>query len=56
MKRILDDIQTGVFAKNWILENQAGRPVFNRMRARGAEHQIEKVGAELRNNMPWLQK
>lgn len=56
MKRILDDIQNGVFAKNWILENQAGRPSFNRMRARNAEHQIEAVGAELRKNMPWLKK
>lgn len=56
MKRILTDIQDGVFAKNWILENQAGRPAFNRMRAHGAEHQIEKVGAELRSNMPWLKK
>ena len=56
MKRILDDIQTGVFAKNWILENQAGRPSFNRMRARCAETQIEAVGKELRDKMPWLQK
>ena len=56
MKRILNDIQTGVFAKNWILENQAGRPSFNRMRAIVADHQIEKVGKELRDQMPWLQK
>ena len=56
MKRILTDIQTGVFAKNWILENQAGRPSFNRMRAIVADHQIEKVGKELRDKMPWLQK
>lgn len=56
MKRILNDIQTGVFAKNWILENQAGRPSFNRMRAIGAQHQVEAVGKELRGKMPWLQK
>ncbi len=56
MKRILDDIQKGVFAKNWILENQAGRPSFNRMRAIVADHQIEQVGKELRDKMPWLQK
>ena len=56
MKRILNDIQTGVFAKNWILENQAGRPSFNRTRAIVADHQIEKVGKELRDQMPWLQK
>ena len=56
MKRILNDIQTGVFAKNWILENQAGRPSSNRMRAIVADHQIEKVGKELRDQMPWLQK
>ena len=56
MKRILTDIQTGIFAKNWILENQAGRPSFNRMRAIVADHQIEKVGKELRDKMPWLQK
>ena len=56
MKRILNDIQTGVFAKNWILENQAGRPSFNRMRAMVADHQIEQVGKELRDKMPWLQK
>ena len=53
---ILDDIQKGVFAKNWILENQAGRPSFNRMRAMVADHQIEQVGKELRDKMPWLQK
>ena len=56
MKRILDDIQKGVFAKNWILENQAGRPSFNRMRTMVADHQIEQVGKELRDKMPWLQK
>ena len=56
MKRILTDIQTGVFAKNWILENQAGRPSFNRMRVIVADHQIEQVGKELRDKMPWLQK
>lgn len=56
MKQILKEIQTGEFAKQWILENQANRPVFNAMRKKEREHQIEKVGAELRKMMPWLNK
>ncbi|MDQ0287006.1 ketol-acid reductoisomerase [Desulfofundulus luciae] len=56
MKRVLEEIQTGQFAKQWILENQANRPMFNAMRRREAEHPIEKVGRELRKMMPWLQK
>jgi ketol-acid reductoisomerase len=56
MKKLLDDIQDGTFARTWILENMAGRPNLNAMRARGKEHQIEKVGAELRAMMPWLGK
>jgi len=51
MKQILDDIQDGTFAKEWILENQAGRPSFNAMRRKNAEHLIEKVGKELRDMM-----
>lgn len=54
MKKILREIQTGQFAKEWILENQAGNPVFNAMRKREKELQIEKVGAEIRKMMPWL--
>ncbi len=56
MKKILAEIQSGEFAKKWILENQANRPVFNAMRKREAEHQIEKVGKDLRAMMPWLKK
>jgi len=51
MKQILVEIQDGTFAKEWILENQAGRPSFNAMRRKNAEHQIEVVGKELRNMM-----
>src|SRR5881398_3394229 len=54
MRRILDDIQTGRFAKEWILENQAGRPVFNALRRQSAEHPIEEVGERLRAMMPWI--
>ncbi len=56
MRQILAEIQNGEFAKKWILENQANRPVFNAMRRREAEHQIEKVGRDLRAMMPWLKK
>ncbi|MDT8903472.1 ketol-acid reductoisomerase [Anaeroselena agilis] len=56
MKQILAEIQNGEFAKKWILENQANRPVFNAMRRSEAEHQIEKVGRDLRAMMPWLKK
>jgi ketol-acid reductoisomerase len=56
MRQILAEIQSGEFAKKWILENQANRPVFNAMRKREAEHQIEKVGKDLRAMMPWLKK
>jgi ketol-acid reductoisomerase len=54
MRGVLRDIQDGTFAKNWILENQAGRPSFLAMRRAGAAHQIEQVGRELRAMMPWL--
>ena len=54
MKKILDEIQSGRFAKEWILENQAGRPVFNALRREGAEHPIEDVGERLRSMMPWI--
>jgi ketol-acid reductoisomerase len=56
MKDVLTEIQNGTFAKNWILENQAGRPGFLAMRRAGAEHQIEAVGKELRGMMPWLKQ
>jgi len=54
MRRILDEIKTGRFAREWILENQAGRPVFNALRKRSAEHPIEEVGERLRSMMPWI--
>jgi ketol-acid reductoisomerase len=53
MKKVLQEIQEGDFARNWILENKAGRPGFNARRRLEAEHPIEKVGAELRKMMPW---
>jgi ketol-acid reductoisomerase len=54
MKKILGEIQSGDFAREWIAENENGRPNFNRMRDAAAEHPIEKVGAELRSMMPWI--
>ena len=56
MEEILYEIQSGQFAKEWILENQANRPTFNAYRNNGAEHQIEQVGKKLREMMPWLKK
>ncbi len=54
MREILAEIQDGSFAKEWILENQAGRPVYNALKRMEAEHPIEVVGKELRKMMPWL--
>jgi len=51
---ILAEIQDGTFAKEWILENLAGRPVYNALKRMDEEHLIEEVGAELREMMPWL--
>jgi ketol-acid reductoisomerase len=56
MKDILARIQDGRFAKEWILENQAGRPTFNALTRKGEQHQIEKVGEKLRAMMPWIAK
>lgn len=56
MYEALKDIQEGRFAKNWLLENQVGRPQFNALRRQNREHLIEEVGAELRSMMPWLKK
>ena len=53
MKKVLTDIQDGTFAKNWLLENQAGCPSFRAMRRNQAQHQAEKVGAELRKLYSW---
>ena len=54
MERILGEIRSGEFAREWIAENEAGRPNFNRMRDQAGKHPIEKVGAELRAMMPWI--
>jgi ketol-acid reductoisomerase len=54
MKRVLDDIQSGRFARDWVQECNAGQPSFKAMRRRGAEHPIEDVGAKLRAMMPWI--
>jgi len=56
MRKVLGQIQDGTFAREWILENQAGRPSFNALRRINAEHPIEEVGAELRGMMAWLKK
>lgn len=56
MKKILQEIQEGKFAREWILENRAGRPSFTALRRREAEHPIEKVGQVLRDMMSWIKK
>ena len=56
MRDILEEIQSGEFAREWILENQVGRPVFNALRKSAAEHPIEEVGRKLRVLMPWLKE
>ncbi len=56
MKRILDDIQSGRFVRDWMLECAAGQPSFKATRRRSAEHEIEDVGARLRAMMPWIAK
>ncbi len=54
MQGILADIRSGAFADEWIAENRAGRPKFEELRRKGAEHQIEKIGKELRAMMPFI--
>jgi ketol-acid reductoisomerase len=56
MKRVLEDIQKGKFARDWVLENKAGQPSFKATRARNAAHPIEDVGERLRAMMPWISK
>jgi ketol-acid reductoisomerase len=56
MKRILTEIQDGSFAREWIAEDDAGRPQFAKYRAEGEAHQIEQVGAELRGLMSWIRQ
>jgi ketol-acid reductoisomerase len=54
MKQILAEIQSGQFAREWVLECQAGQPSFKAQRRRAAEHPIVKVGEDLRAMMPWI--
>jgi ketol-acid reductoisomerase len=54
MRKTLEDIRSGGFAREWVLENRAGTPVLDAERRRQSEHQIERVGAELREMMSWL--
>jgi ketol-acid reductoisomerase len=56
MKKILKEIQDGAFAREWILECRANKPVFNALTRKGEEHPIEEVGGRLRAMMPWLKK
>ncbi len=56
MRRVLDDIQSGRFARDWMLENKVGQTSFKAQRARAAEHDIEQVGQKLRDMMPWISK
>jgi ketol-acid reductoisomerase len=54
MKEILDEIQSGEFAREWIAENRAGGENLSRMREEGKNHQVEGVGKEMRDKMPWI--
>jgi ketol-acid reductoisomerase len=54
MKRLLEEIQSGAFADEWMAECEAGKPLFKRLEAEAGAHQIEEVGRKLRAMMPWL--
>jgi len=56
MKKILSDIQTGIFTRNWMLENRVNQTSFKAMRAKMASHPIEDVGEKLRGMMPWIKQ
>jgi len=56
MQKLLKEIKSGKFAREWIKENEAGRPNFDRLLKEGDEHQIEAVGKQLREMMPWMKK
>jgi ketol-acid reductoisomerase len=56
MKKILEDIQNGSFARDWILENKAGRPIYNALKKKEENHPIETVGKKLRKMMTWIKK
>jgi len=54
MRKILAEIQDGSFAREWVAEDEAGRPNFTKLQAEGAAHPIEEVGARLRKMMAWV--
>jgi ketol-acid reductoisomerase len=54
MKKVLEDIQNGIFTRNWMLENKVNQTSFKATRAKLAQHQIEQVGEKLRGMMPWI--
>jgi ketol-acid reductoisomerase len=54
MRKILKEIQSGEFAREWIMENKVGRPVFNAIRRRERDHAVEQVGKRLRSLMTWI--
>jgi ketol-acid reductoisomerase len=56
MKRVLEDIQSGRFTRDWILENKVNQASFKATRRRNAAHPIEQVGERLRGMMPWIAK
>ena len=56
MRKILTEIQTGQFAREWLLECKVGRPMFKALLKRGEEHPIEEVGRQMRAMMPWLKR
>jgi ketol-acid reductoisomerase len=56
MRRLLADIQSGEFAREWIAENRAGAENFQRLRDEAAAHEVEQVGSDLRKMMPWIEE
>ena len=56
MRAVLAEIQSGEFAREWILENKAGRPVYSALKRIGEQHEIEVVGEKLRGMMSWLKE
>ena len=56
MQKLLQEVQNGEFAKRWLLENQAGRPSYNKRKERDTNHQIERVGSKLRGMMKWIKE
>jgi ketol-acid reductoisomerase len=56
MKKVLEEIRSGRFATEWMLENNAEKPTFNALTKNGEEHRLERVGKRLRSLMPWITK